>query len=107
MTSASLVDGIFIGNYEGVTALAAVNLIIPILTLLFGVGMMLSIGGSVRAGKYLGEGDTTAASAIFSKTLLFVAIYGVAVIMLGIRVIVLTCAFQAYVDRPHGHEPRC
>ena len=28
MTSASLVDGIFIGNYVGVTALAAVNLII-------------------------------------------------------------------------------
>ena len=25
MTSASLVDGMFIGNYEGVTALAAVN----------------------------------------------------------------------------------
>ncbi|MDC3249364.1 hypothetical protein OAU08_03940, partial [Porticoccaceae bacterium] len=29
MTSGSLVDGMFIGNYEGVTALAAVNLIIP------------------------------------------------------------------------------
>jgi putative MATE family efflux protein len=84
MTSASLVDGIFIGNYEGVTALAAVNLIIPIMSLLFGVGMMLSIGGSVRAGKYLGEGNTSAASAIFSKTLVFVAVYGVAVIMLGL-----------------------
>ena len=35
MTSGSLVDGMFIGNYEGVTALAAVNLIIPITTLLF------------------------------------------------------------------------
>lgn len=63
MTSASLVDGVFIGNYVGVTALAAVNLIIPITTLLFGVGMMLAIGGSVRGGKYLGEGDTAGASA--------------------------------------------
>ena len=84
MTSASLVDGIFIGNYEGVTALAAVNLIIPIMTLLFGVGMMLSIGGSVRAGKYLGEGNAAAASAIFSKTLMFVAVYGIAMITLGL-----------------------
>jgi putative MATE family efflux protein len=84
MTSASLVDGIFIGNYEGVTALAAVNLIIPITTLLFGIGMMLSVGGSVRAGKYLGEGKTAAASAIFSKTLLSIAVYGVAVVMLGL-----------------------
>lgn len=84
MTSASLVDGIFIGNYVGITALAAVNLIIPITTLLFGVGMMLSIGGSVRAGKYLGEGNPAAASAIFSKTLMFVAFYGVIVICLGL-----------------------
>jgi putative MATE family efflux protein len=84
MTSASLVDGIFIGNYVGITALAAVNLIIPITTLLFGVGMMLSIGGSIRAGKYLGEGDLAAASAIFSKTLMFVAFYGAVVICLGL-----------------------
>ncbi|MEM7019641.1 MAG: MATE family efflux transporter [Pseudomonadota bacterium] len=84
MTSASLVDGFFIGNYVGVTALAAVNLIIPITTLLFGVGMMLSIGGSVRGGKYLGEGNIAAASAIFSKTLLFVTLYGIAAIALGL-----------------------
>lgn len=83
MTSASLVDGIFIGNYVGVTALAAINLIIPILTLLTGVGIMMSIGGSVRGGKYLGESNTPAASAIFSKTLIVLALYGVAVLLLG------------------------
>lgn len=84
MTSASLVDGIFIGNYVGVTALAAVNLIIPITALVFGIAMMLSVGGSVRAGKYLGEKNTAAASAIFSKTLLSVSSYGVVVIGLGL-----------------------
>ena len=77
-------DGIFIGNYVGVTALAAVNLIIPITTLLFGVGMMLSIGGSVRGGKYLGEKNRAAASAIFSKTVMAVAIYGIVAILLGL-----------------------
>ena len=84
MTSASLVDGMFIGNYEGVTALAAVNLIIPITTLLFGVSMMISIGGSVRGGKYLGEKNTAAASAIFSKALMFMVVYGLIVIALGL-----------------------
>ncbi|MBT6105786.1 MAG: multidrug transporter MatE, partial [Porticoccaceae bacterium] len=72
------------GNYEGVTALAAVNLIIPITTLLFGVSMMISIGGSVRGGKYLGEKNTAAASAIFSKTLIFMVVYGLIVIALGL-----------------------
>ena len=85
MTSGSLVDGMFIGNYAGVTALAAVNLIIPITTLLFGVSMMISIGGSVRGGKYLGEKNTTAASAIFSKTLMFMIVYGLMVIALGLE----------------------
>ena len=84
MTSGSLVDGMFIGNYEGVTALAAVNLIIPITTLLFGVSMMISIGGAVRGGKYLGEKNSTAASAIFSKTLMFMLVYGLIVIALGL-----------------------
>jgi putative MATE family efflux protein len=84
MTSASLVDGFFIGNYVGVTALAAVNLIIPITTLLFGFASMLAIGGSVRGGKYLGEGNVAAASAIFSKTSMSIAVYGVIVISLGL-----------------------
>jgi putative MATE family efflux protein len=85
MTSASLVDGIFIGNFVGVTALAAVNLIIPITTLIFGIGLMFSIGGSVRCGKYHGEKKTEAASAIFSKTLLFVLLYGFVVIALALK----------------------
>ena len=76
MTSASLVDGIFIGNYVGVTALAAVNLIIPIMALSFGVAIMVGVGSSVRGGKYLGENDVTAASSIFSKTLSFMVLYG-------------------------------
>ena len=77
MTSASLVDGVFIGNYVGVEALAAVNLIIPIMALSFGVAIMVGVGGSVRGGKYLGEGNISAASSIFSKTLSFMVIYGI------------------------------
>ncbi|MGR5065125.1 MATE family efflux transporter [Photobacterium sp. DNB22_13_2] len=84
MSSASIVDGIFIGNFVGVSALAAVNLIIPILSVLFGVGLMLSIGGSVRAGKYLGEKNNTAASAIFSKILISVVVYAVVIITVGL-----------------------
>jgi len=84
MTSASLIDGIFIGNLVGIRALAAVNLLIPIMSILFGVGLMLSIGGSVRGGKYFGEKNSLAASAIFSKTLMFVMVYGVIVITLGL-----------------------
>jgi len=97
MMSASLVDGIFIGNFVGIRALAAVNLLIPIMSILFGVGLMLSIGGSVRAGKYLGEKDTSAASAIFSKTLSSVLVYGTAVIVMGL-------VFESHLFRGLGAD---
>ena len=84
MSSALLVDGFFIGNYVSITALAAVNLIVPINAILLGVGIMLAIGGSVRGGKYLGEANTNAASAIFSKTMIAVFVYGIGVIALGL-----------------------
>src|SRR5690554_7993923 len=68
LSTANIVDGLFIGNYVGATALAAVNLIIPFFGILFGLVFMLAMGGAVRAGKYIGEEDYAAASGIFSKT---------------------------------------
>lgn len=97
MTSASLIDGVFIGNIVGIRALAAVNLLIPIMSILFGVGLMLSIGGSVRGGKYLGEKNTHSASAIFSKTLSSVLAYGAVVIVLGL-------IFESYLFRGLGAD---
>ena len=70
LTTASLVDGIFVGNIVGSDALAAVSLLLPYLTFLIAISLMLAIGGAVTAGKYLGEGNTTAASDIMSKTLI-------------------------------------
>lgn len=69
LTTTNIVDGLFIGNFVGAEALAALNLLIPYFTVLFGLALALAIGGTVRAGKYLGEGNAEAASAIFSKCL--------------------------------------
>jgi len=68
-TSAGVIDGIFIGNFVGATALAAVNISMPAFALFAAVVFMLAVGGSVMCGKFIGEGDLQAASAIFSKTL--------------------------------------
>ena len=69
VTSAGVIDGIFIGNFVGATALAAVNISMPVFALFAGVVYMLAVGGSVMCGKFIGEGDLQAASSIFSKTL--------------------------------------
>ena len=68
-TSAGVIDGIFIGNYVGASALAAVNISLPAFYLFAAIVFMLGVGGSVMCGKFLGEGDREAASDIFSRTL--------------------------------------
>jgi len=68
-TSAGIIDGIFIGNFVGAAALAAVNIAMPAFYLFAAVVFMLAVGGSVMCGKFIGERDLVSASLIFSKTL--------------------------------------
>lgn len=82
-SAAPIIDGLFIANYLGVLALASVNLIIPVFTMAFGIAYMISVGGSVRAGKYIGEGNREAANNIFSKTLIAGVIYSLLFVLLG------------------------
>jgi Na+-driven multidrug efflux pump len=69
VTSAGVIDGIFVGNFAGAEALAAINISMPVFALFAGIVIMLGVGGSVMCGKSLGEKDFEAASSIFSKTL--------------------------------------
>lgn len=75
ISSASIVDGFFIGNYVGDFGLAAINITFPIFSLLFGFALMLAIGSSVTSGKLIGEGDIKSASMIFSKTIVCITLF--------------------------------
>lgn len=77
ITTANVVDGLFVGNAVGGDALAAITLLLPCLTLLVATALMLAIGGSVRAGNYVGAGDWQKASQIFSQTLIATVIFTV------------------------------
>jgi putative MATE family efflux protein len=70
ITTTSVVDGIFVGNYVGGDALASVTLLLPCFTTLYAVALALAIGGSVGAGVHIGEGDDAGASSVFSQTLI-------------------------------------
>lgn len=74
ISSAGIVDGLFVGNYIGTTGLAAINISLPIFALLLGLSFMLAVGGSVVSGKLLGEGDAKNASIMFSKTLIVIVV---------------------------------
>ena len=73
----SVVDGYFISNFVGKTAFASVNLIIPYLQILGGVGAMLGIGGSALTAKTLGEGDIPRARRYFTMMVYLMIAAGV------------------------------
>ena len=64
-----VVDGFFISNFVGKTSFASVNLIIPYIMILGGVGAMLGVGGSALVAKTLGEADIPRARRYFSMML--------------------------------------
>lgn len=62
----SVVDGLFVSNFAGKTAFAAVNLIMPILMGMGTVGFLIGTGGSAVVSKTLGEGKRDKANSYFS-----------------------------------------
>lgn len=67
-------DGMFVGKVIGSTALAAINLVFPIIMIIFAVGDMIAAGASVKIGIKLGEKKEDEASHIFSIALLLLLI---------------------------------
>lgn len=78
-----VVDGYFVSNYVGKTPFAAVNLIMPFLMILGGVGFMIGTGGSALVAKYLGEQNNDQARRVFSMMLIVTLILGVSTSALG------------------------
>lgn len=82
-----MVDGYFISNIVGKTAFAAVNLIIPFLQIIGGVGAMLGVGGSALVAKTLGEGDIPRARRYFTMMLYLMLASSLFFTALGIAVL--------------------
>lgn len=68
-TTLTLTDGYFVGNYVGESALASINLGLPILYLYLGLGLCIGVGGSVITGHLIGKEDRNKASEVFSQSI--------------------------------------
>ncbi|MEG0295919.1 MAG: MATE family efflux transporter [Clostridium sp.] len=68
MTSAGIIDGIFVGQFVGSDALAAINLSLPILNILYGIGVMIAMGGATLANIKRGEKNTKESNNFYTIT---------------------------------------
>ena len=78
-----IVDGYFVSNHAGGTAFASLNLVMPFIMLIAGVGFMFGSGGSALVAFYLGMKKTEQANRAFSMIVYTVAAVGAILGMLG------------------------
>ncbi len=78
-----VVDGIFVSNFVGKTAFAAVNIILPFISILGALGFVIGTGGNAIVAKALGEGDREKANEYFSMMVCVTIIGGAALALLG------------------------
>jgi len=78
-----VVDGIFVSNFVGSEAFAAVNLIMPALMIMGSIGFMIGTGGSALVSKLLGEGKKEKAKEVFSMLITVVTVVGGALSIIG------------------------
>lgn len=74
-SSYTVIDGIFVARYVGEAALAAVNVVFPMINITIGIGIMFANGGCALVAKTMGEGETDLARKqftllVFSATLI-------------------------------------
>ncbi|MEG1858025.1 MAG: MATE family efflux transporter [Pseudoflavonifractor sp.] len=79
-----MADGIFVGRFIGEHALAAVNLVMPVMMIVFALSDMLAVGSAVKVSTALGEGKPDKARGIFSASVLMIIGLGFLFSVLGL-----------------------
>lgn len=79
-----VVDGLFVSNFAGKTAFASINLVMPFVMILGGIGFMIGTGGTALVSKVLGEGKKEKANKIFTMMIFFTLLLGTLLSVIGV-----------------------
>ena len=82
-----LVDTIFVGNWIGSIAIAAINVVLPVSFFIAALGMAIGIGGSSIISRALGSGDSIKALKTFGNQISLTLILSVALVIVGLTFI--------------------
>ncbi|MEG1290675.1 MAG: MATE family efflux transporter [Lachnospiraceae bacterium] len=79
-----MIDGIFVGRFIGEHALAAINLIMPVMMIVFALSNMIAVGSGVKVATALGEGKSEKARQLFSASVMIILGLGIIFSIFGI-----------------------
>ena len=88
-----VIDGLFVSRFVGKTAFASINLVMPFVMILGGMGFMIGTGGTALVAKTLGEGNKEKANKYFTMMVYFTLIMGAVLTALGVVFIRPIAAF--------------
>lgn len=92
----SIIDGLFVSNFAGKTAFAAINLVFPVSMGIGAIGFMIGSGGSAVVAKTLGEKKEEKANEYFSMLVYTALILSILLSVIGFFSIEYICkAFGA------------
>ena len=93
-----VVDGLFVSNFVGKTPFAALNLVMPFVMILGGMGFMIGTGGSALVAMELGCGRKEQACQTFTILIIFTVILGVLLSVFGMLAIRPVSRFLGATD---------
>nr|WP_321229498.1 MATE family efflux transporter [uncultured Psychroserpens sp.] len=79
-----LVDTIFVGNWIGSTAIAAINVVLPVSFFIAALGMAIGIGGSSMISRALGADNPTKAFKTFGNQITLTFLFTVSFAIFGL-----------------------
>lgn len=79
-----LVDSIFVGNWVGPVAIAAINVVLPVSFFIAAIGMSIGIGGSSVLSRALGEGNYGKAVKVFGNQTALTLLITITLIVIGL-----------------------
>ena len=98
-----LVDTIFVGNWIGSVAIAAINVVLPVSFFIAALGMAIGIGGASIISRALGKGDTEKAKRTFGNQLSITLVITVLMVVFGL--IYINSLVPAFGGREDIFEP--
>ena len=95
----TVIDGIFVGQGVGDSALAAVNIVLPFTVMLFGLASMFAIGGGALVSKNIGANNVKKAVNIFRQVfkslLIFSLIISIICVLFTNQIVTILGATEA------------
>ena len=93
-----VVDGLFVSNFAGKTPFAAINLVMPFIMVLGGIGFMIGTGGTALVSKVFGEGEPEKAKRYFTMMILFTLLVGAVLTVFGVTMMEKVACFLGATD---------